>query len=131
MFQLLRGKFEGFLKQLEVGEERLHVCGDLAAELNRNKHPQSSAIRETLQGLRYTQSRFLVAWRRKECSHQQQNQRRRVTLHKAVFLFFVCSACWEDLWVVARERQDRLQRAEECHRFYQDLSDALTLIQVS
>lgn len=32
---------------------------------------------------------------------------------------------------VARERQDQLQRAEECHRFYQDLSDALTLIQVS
>ncbi|XP_029317025.1 LOW QUALITY PROTEIN: spectrin beta chain, non-erythrocytic 5 [Cottoperca gobio] len=87
--QLLRGKFEGFLKQLEVGEERLQSCSELAARLIHNKHPQSSAVRETLQQL---------------------------------------SACWEDLKGVARERQDQLQRAEECHRFYQDLSDALTLI---
>uniref|UniRef100_A0A3B4ZEI6 Spectrin, beta, non-erythrocytic 5 n=1 Tax=Stegastes partitus TaxID=144197 RepID=A0A3B4ZEI6_9TELE len=36
---------------------------------------------------------------------------------------------WEDLKVVAKERQDQLQTAEECHRFYRDLSDALTLIQ--
>lgn len=53
LFQLLRGKFEGFLKQLEVGEERLQSCSDLAARLVRNKHPQSSAVRETLQLLRY------------------------------------------------------------------------------
>ncbi|KAM9341571.1 spectrin beta chain, non-erythrocytic 5 [Symphorus nematophorus] len=88
--QLLRGKFEGFLKQLEVGEERLQSCSDLAARLIRNKHPQSSAVRETLQQL---------------------------------------SACWEDLKGVAKERQYQLQRAEECHHFYQDLSEALTLIQ--
>ncbi|KAG7215088.1 hypothetical protein INR49_011666 [Caranx melampygus] len=88
--QLLRGKFDGFLKQLEVGEERLQSCSDMAARLIRNKHPQSAAIKETLQQL---------------------------------------SACWEDLKEVARERQDRLLKAEECHRFYQDLSDALTLIQ--
>ncbi|XP_054470225.1 LOW QUALITY PROTEIN: spectrin beta chain, non-erythrocytic 5 [Anoplopoma fimbria] len=87
--QLLRGKFEGFLSQLEVGEERLQSCRELAARLIRNKHPQSSAVRETLQQL---------------------------------------SACWEDLRSVARERQDQLQRAEECHRFYRDLTDALTLI---
>lgn len=47
-----------------------------------------------------------------------------------ILTLFVCSACWEDLKGVARERQDRLQRAEECHCFYQDLTDALTLIQV-
>ncbi|XP_035529504.1 spectrin beta chain, non-erythrocytic 5 [Morone saxatilis] len=88
--QLLRGKFEGFLKQLEVGEERLQSCSELADGLIHSKHPQSSAVRETLQQL---------------------------------------SACWEDLKVVARERQDQLQRAEECHRFYRDLTDALTLIQ--
>ncbi|KAF1375246.1 hypothetical protein PFLUV_G00237590 [Perca fluviatilis] len=88
--QLLRGKFEGFLKQLEVGEERLQSCSELAARLIRQKHPQRSAVRESLQQL---------------------------------------SACWEDLKGVARERQDQLQRAEECYRFYQDLSDALTLIQ--
>ncbi|XP_068456287.1 spectrin beta chain, non-erythrocytic 5 [Clinocottus analis] len=88
--QLLRGKFEGFLKQLAVGEERLQSCSELAAPLIRNKHPQSSAARETLDLL---------------------------------------SACWEDLRSVARERQDQLQRAEECHRFYRDLTDALTLIQ--
>ncbi|XP_028251320.1 spectrin beta chain, non-erythrocytic 5 [Parambassis ranga] len=88
--QLLRGKFEGFLKQLEVGEERLQSCSDLAARLIRDKHQQSSAIRKTQQQL---------------------------------------NAYWEDLMCVARERQDQLQRAEECHRFYQDLSDALTLIQ--
>ncbi|XP_076605262.1 spectrin beta chain, non-erythrocytic 5 [Chaetodon auriga] len=88
--QLLRGKFEGFLKQLEVGEERLQSCSDLAAGLIGSKHPQSSEIRETLQEL---------------------------------------SACWEDLKGVARERQAQLQRAEECHRLYRDLSDALILIQ--
>ncbi|KAM6918067.1 spectrin beta chain, non-erythrocytic 5 [Lycodopsis pacificus] len=88
--QLLRGKFEGFLKQLEVGEERLQSCRGLSAGLILNKHPQSSEVRDTLQQL---------------------------------------SACWEDLRSVARERQDRLQRAEGCHRFYRDLSDALTLIQ--
>ncbi|XP_070699072.1 spectrin beta chain, non-erythrocytic 5 [Pempheris klunzingeri] len=88
--QLLRGKFEGFLKQLEVGEERLQSCSDLAARLIRSKHPQRSSVRDALQQL---------------------------------------SACWDDLKGVARERQDQLQRAEECHRFYQDLSDALTLIQ--
>ncbi|XP_078145742.1 spectrin beta chain, non-erythrocytic 5 [Centroberyx gerrardi] len=88
--QLLRGKFEGFLKQLQVGEERLQSCRELADRLIHSKHPESSAVRETLQQL---------------------------------------SACWEDLRGVARERQDQLLRAEECHRFYQDLSDALTLIQ--
>ncbi|XP_047467733.1 spectrin beta chain, non-erythrocytic 5 [Mugil cephalus] len=88
--QLLRGKFEGFLKQLEVGEERLQSCNDAAARLIRNKHPQTSTIRDIQQQL---------------------------------------SACWEDLNNAARERQDQLQRAEKCHGFYQDLSDALTLIQ--
>lgn len=45
-------------------------------------------------------------------------------------LLLCCSACWEELKAVARRRQDHLQTAEECHRLYQDLSDALTLIQV-
>ncbi|XP_034721449.1 spectrin beta chain, non-erythrocytic 2-like, partial [Etheostoma cragini] len=49
--QLLRGKFEGFLKHLEVGDERLQSCSELAAPLLRNKHPQRSAVRETLQRL--------------------------------------------------------------------------------
>uniref|UniRef100_A0A3B4GB01 Spectrin beta chain, non-erythrocytic 5-like n=1 Tax=Pundamilia nyererei TaxID=303518 RepID=A0A3B4GB01_9CICH len=88
--QLVRGKFEGFLKKLEVGEERLQNCRNLAVQLIHNKHPQSSAIKDTLQQL---------------------------------------SASWEDLKSLAKERQDQLQKAEECHRFYQDLSDALTLIQ--
>ncbi|XP_034432002.1 spectrin beta chain, non-erythrocytic 1 [Hippoglossus hippoglossus] len=88
--QLLRGKFEGFLKQLEVGEERLQSCNDAAARLIRSKHPQSADVRGALQQL---------------------------------------GACWEDLKAVARGRQDQLQRAEGCHRFYQDLSDALMLIQ--
>ncbi|CAK6979040.1 spectrin beta chain%2C non-erythrocytic 5 [Scomber scombrus] len=87
--QLLRGKFEGFLKQLEVGEERLQSCSDLAARLIRNKHPQTSAVRDSLQQL---------------------------------------SACWEELKDASRERQEQLQKAEKCHRFYQDMSDALTLI---
>lgn len=52
IFQLLCGKFEGFLKQLEGGEERLQSCGSLAAQLLSCKHPQSSAVRETLQQLR-------------------------------------------------------------------------------
>ncbi|KAG7510030.1 spectrin beta chain, non-erythrocytic 5 [Solea senegalensis] len=88
--QLLRGKFDGFLKQLEVGEERLQNCSDAAARLVRSKHPQSAAVRDAL--------------------------------HKL-------SACWEELKGVARERRDQLLTAEECHRFYQELMDALTLIQ--
>ncbi|XP_054861726.1 spectrin beta chain, non-erythrocytic 5 isoform X3 [Amphiprion ocellaris] len=88
--QLLRGKFEGFLKRLEVGEDRLQTCSDSTARLIRSKHPQSSAVKDTLQQLR---------------------------------------SSWEDLKIVAKERQDHLQTAEECHRFYRDLSDALTLIQ--
>ncbi|XP_068608001.1 spectrin beta chain, non-erythrocytic 5 [Brachionichthys hirsutus] len=88
--QLLCGKFDGFLKQLEVGEERLQSCSDLAARLIRGKHPKSPAVREIQQEL---------------------------------------SAFWEDLKGVARERQGQLQKAEECHHFYQDLTDALTLIQ--
>uniref|UniRef100_A0A667YRF9 Spectrin, beta, non-erythrocytic 5 n=1 Tax=Myripristis murdjan TaxID=586833 RepID=A0A667YRF9_9TELE len=87
--QLLRGKFDGFVKQLDVGEERLQSCSDVANRLIHNKHPQSPAVRESLQQL---------------------------------------SACWEDLRGVAAQRQDQLLRAEECHRFYQELSDALTLI---
>jgi len=55
-FQVLRGKFEGFLTQLEAGEERLQSCSGLAAPLIRNKHSQSSAVREMLQQLRYTQA---------------------------------------------------------------------------
>ncbi|XP_062252883.1 spectrin beta chain, non-erythrocytic 5 [Platichthys flesus] len=88
--QLLRGKFDGFLKQLEVGGERLQSCSDSAARLIQSKHPQSADLREALRQL---------------------------------------SACWEDLKAVARGRQDELQRAEGCHRFYQDLTDALMLIQ--
>ncbi|XP_029350237.1 spectrin beta chain, non-erythrocytic 5 [Echeneis naucrates] len=88
--QLLRGKFEGFLKQLEVGEERLQSCSDMAARLIRSKHPQITAVRETLHQL---------------------------------------SACWEELNVTAGRRRAQLQTAEECHHFYQDLADALMLIQ--
>ncbi|XP_056867453.1 spectrin beta chain, non-erythrocytic 5 isoform X2 [Takifugu flavidus] len=88
--QVLRGKFESSLKQLEVGEGRLQICRDLCAQLIGSKHPQTSRIREKVQKL---------------------------------------SACWEELKAAARRRQDHLQTAEECHRLYQDLSDALTLIQ--
>uniref|UniRef100_A0A3P8T408 Spectrin, beta, non-erythrocytic 5 n=1 Tax=Amphiprion percula TaxID=161767 RepID=A0A3P8T408_AMPPE len=68
----------------------MQTCSDSTARLIRSKHPQSSAVKDTLQQLR---------------------------------------SSWEDLKVVAKERQDHLQTAEECHRFYRDLSDALTLIQ--
>ncbi|KAM8913952.1 spectrin beta chain, non-erythrocytic 5 isoform 3-T3 [Spinachia spinachia] len=88
--QMLRGKFEGFLQQLEVGEERQQSCRDAAAPLLHKKLPESSEVTETLQQL---------------------------------------SACWEDLRGAAQQRRDRLQRAEECHRFYRDLSEARSLIQ--
>lgn len=52
VFQLLRGMFEGFLKKLQVGEERLQSCSDVAGGLIRSKHPQSPAVRDTLQQLR-------------------------------------------------------------------------------
>uniref|UniRef100_A0A3Q1IZP4 Calponin-homology (CH) domain-containing protein n=1 Tax=Anabas testudineus TaxID=64144 RepID=A0A3Q1IZP4_ANATE len=85
--QLLRGKFEGFLKQLEVGEERFQSCSDVAARLIRSKHPQSSAVRDTLEQLGYLQRHIISQY------------------------------------------SDELKIAEECHRFYQDLTDALRLIQ--
>ncbi|XP_054653046.1 spectrin beta chain, non-erythrocytic 1 isoform X2 [Dunckerocampus dactyliophorus] len=88
--QLLCRRFQEFLKQLEVAEERLHACGNLATRLIASKHPQSAAVKEAMQEL---------------------------------------SACWENLRGVAKERQSQLQKAEECHHLYQDLSDALTLIQ--
>ncbi|XP_029973399.1 spectrin beta chain, non-erythrocytic 5 [Salarias fasciatus] len=87
--QLLRERFEAFLKQLAVGEERLQGCKDVGTRLTRSKHPQSSTVKETLQQL---------------------------------------SACWEGVKATASERQDQLQRAEESHRFYRELSDALSLI---
>lgn len=59
-FQLLRGKFEGFLRQLEVGEERMQSCSDVAARLIRSKHPQSAAVRDTLQQLRYLHSYAVI-----------------------------------------------------------------------
>lgn len=40
------------------------------------------------------------------------------------------SACWEELKVSARRRQQELQTAEEYHCFYQDLTEALILIEV-
>ncbi|XP_028993920.1 spectrin beta chain, non-erythrocytic 1 isoform X2 [Betta splendens] len=88
--QLLREKFEGFLKQLEAGEDRLQSCSSVAAQLICNKHPQVSAVREILQQL---------------------------------------SESLEDLRIVARERQNQLERAAQCHSLHQDLSDALALIQ--
>lgn len=51
ILQVLCEKFEGFLKKLEVGEERLQSCSDTAARLVHNKHPQSAAVRDTFQQL--------------------------------------------------------------------------------
>ncbi|XP_061631327.1 spectrin beta chain, non-erythrocytic 5 isoform X2 [Phyllopteryx taeniolatus] len=50
--QMLLRKFDAFLKQLELAEERLDKCGDLAARLVAGKHPRSAAVREELQKLR-------------------------------------------------------------------------------
>ncbi|XP_061843662.1 spectrin beta chain, non-erythrocytic 5 [Nerophis lumbriciformis] len=49
--QLLCRRFEALLKQLEVAEERVHMCGDLAARLFTSKHPQSAAVKEAMQQL--------------------------------------------------------------------------------
>uniref|UniRef100_A0A3Q1IVH4 Calponin-homology (CH) domain-containing protein n=1 Tax=Anabas testudineus TaxID=64144 RepID=A0A3Q1IVH4_ANATE len=95
--QLLRGKFEGFLKQLEVGEERFQSCSDVAARLIRSKHPQSSAVRDTLEQLGYLQ-RHIISQYSDEL--------------KMFFTF-----------------EKSTNTSEECHRFYQDLTDALRLIQ--
>lgn len=56
VFQVLRGKFESSLKQLEAGEDRLQICRDLCAQLIGSKHPQTSRIREKVQKLRYVQA---------------------------------------------------------------------------
>lgn len=52
VFQVLLGKFESSLKQLEVGEGRLQTCRDLCAQLIDSNHPQTSLIREKVQKLR-------------------------------------------------------------------------------
>ncbi|KAJ0009205.1 hypothetical protein NQD34_016620 [Periophthalmus magnuspinnatus] len=49
--ELLRGKLDGFLKHLDVCEERLQICKDSGTRLIRNKHPQSRTVKEMLQSL--------------------------------------------------------------------------------
>lgn len=56
VFQVLRGRFESSLKQLEVGEGRLQICRDLSAQLIGGNHPQASRIREKVQKLRCLQA---------------------------------------------------------------------------
>ncbi|XP_043119308.1 spectrin beta chain, non-erythrocytic 5 isoform X2 [Puntigrus tetrazona] len=48
----LCGRFEVFLKQLEVGLERMHTCDKLAEKLIKSNHPESRFIRETQNLLR-------------------------------------------------------------------------------
>uniref|UniRef100_A0A673I813 Spectrin beta chain, non-erythrocytic 2-like n=1 Tax=Sinocyclocheilus rhinocerous TaxID=307959 RepID=A0A673I813_9TELE len=48
----LCGRFEVFLKQLEVGLERMHTCEELADKLIKSNHPESRFIRETQNLLR-------------------------------------------------------------------------------
>ncbi|XP_073682671.1 spectrin beta chain, non-erythrocytic 5 [Garra rufa] len=48
----LCGRFEVFLKQLEVGLERMHTCEELADKLIKSNHPESRFIRETQNQLR-------------------------------------------------------------------------------
>ncbi|XP_057715583.1 spectrin beta chain, non-erythrocytic 5 isoform X1 [Corythoichthys intestinalis] len=50
--ELLLRKFNAFLKQLELAEERLDSCGNLGTRLIDSKHPQNIIIREKLQNLR-------------------------------------------------------------------------------
>ncbi|XP_010891275.2 spectrin beta chain, non-erythrocytic 5 isoform X2 [Esox lucius] len=83
---LLSGKFEIFLKQLEVGFDRMRSCEELADRLIQHKHPQSSTIRDTQSHLRVS---------------------------------------YNELQDLAKERKDRLLKAEECHKLYRDLTSAL------
>ncbi|CAB1331140.1 unnamed protein product [Coregonus sp. 'balchen'] len=83
---LLNGKFEAFLKQLDVGFDRMRSCKELADRLIQHKHPQASTIRDI--------------------QHQ-------------------LSVSWKELQDLAKDRKDRLLKAEECHKFYRDLTDAL------
>ncbi|KAG2457680.1 SPTN5 protein, partial [Polypterus senegalus] len=50
--QQLRAKFEGFQRQVELGEERIKACQDLADSLIVHGHPQSRAIQQTQDHLR-------------------------------------------------------------------------------
>ncbi|XP_062379447.1 spectrin beta chain, non-erythrocytic 5 [Sardina pilchardus] len=86
----LRGKFEVFRQQLEVGMERLHSCGKLADSLIKNNHPENLFIRNTHNELREQ---------------------------------------WDDLHTLAKERHDKLEQSEKCHRCYKDLMDALAQIE--
>ncbi|KAJ8289416.1 hypothetical protein GJAV_G00001060 [Gymnothorax javanicus] len=86
----LQGKFEVFLRQLEVGVDRMHSCQELADTLILNGHAQSRLIQELMDHLR---------------------------------------ASWEELQHLAADRQDRLQKAVQYHRFHRDLTEALALIE--
>uniref|UniRef100_A0A8C8K4M3 Spectrin beta chain, non-erythrocytic 5 n=1 Tax=Oncorhynchus tshawytscha TaxID=74940 RepID=A0A8C8K4M3_ONCTS len=83
---LLNGKFEAFLKNLDVGFDRMRSCKELADSLIQHKHPQASTIRDTQHQLRLS---------------------------------------WKELQDLAKDRKDCLLKAEECHKFYRDLTDAL------
>nr|XP_029543639.1 spectrin beta chain, non-erythrocytic 5 [Oncorhynchus nerka] len=83
---LLNGKFEAFLKNLDVGFDRMRSCKELADSLIQHNHPQASTIRDTQHQLRLS---------------------------------------WKELQDLAKDRKDRLLKAEECHKFYRDLTDAL------
>ncbi|KAJ8377542.1 hypothetical protein AAFF_G00256380 [Aldrovandia affinis] len=86
----LQGKFEVFLRQLEVDVERMHTCQILADDLILHGHAQTCLIQETMERLR---------------------------------------ASWEELQDRAADRQDKLHKAAECHKFHRDLTEALALIE--
>jgi len=52
LLQLLCGRFEDFLRQVEVGGERLEACLKLAERLMESRHAHSSRIRRTHTQLR-------------------------------------------------------------------------------
>ncbi|XP_066510159.1 spectrin beta chain, non-erythrocytic 5 [Hoplias malabaricus] len=75
--QQLQARFEVFLKQLDVGWERMHTCKDLAQRLIKNNHPERTSIQET-------QCQLSESWDELQnlAKHRQENLNKSKKCHK-------------------------------------------------
>ncbi|XP_049319614.1 spectrin beta chain, non-erythrocytic 5 isoform X1 [Astyanax mexicanus] len=94
----LQARFEVFLKQLDVGFEKMHTCEELARRLIKNNHPERKFIQET-QGI------LSESW--EELQHL--SKERKENLHKSG----KCHKVYKDLTVALGHIEDRYKSIPE------------------
>ncbi|XP_072545910.1 spectrin beta chain, non-erythrocytic 5 [Salminus brasiliensis] len=94
----LQTRFEVFLKQLDVGLEKMHGCKELAHKLIKNNHPEKQFIQET-QGI------LSESWD----ELQQLSKDRKENLHKSE----KCHKVYKDLTVALGNIEDRYKSIPE------------------